>query len=61
MEVADAFGLITHAIDAGRAAHGYLVCGDLRGPCDELVDRLLRHLFPDAVAQIAAKSHPDVA
>lgn len=61
MEVADAFGLISRAIDAGRPANGYLVCGDLKGQCDALVDQILRKLFPDALAQIAAKSHPDVA
>ena len=61
MEVADAYSLIAHALDAGRAAHGYLVCGDLRGQCDALADRILRRLFPDALAQIDAKCHPDVA
>ena len=61
MEVADAYGLISRAIDAGRTAHGYLVCGDLKGGCDALVAQLLEKLFPDAHAQIAAKSHPDVA
>ena len=61
MDVAEAFDLIAHAIDAGRAAHGYLVCGDLRGQCDVLAGRILAKLFPDARAQIEAKSHPDVA
>jgi DNA polymerase-3 subunit delta' len=61
MDVAEAFDLIAHAIDAGRAAHGYLVCGDLRGQCDVLASRILAKLFPDARAQVEAKSHPDVA
>ena len=60
MEVAEAFRLISRAIDCGRVAHGYLVCGDLRGQCDELVRQVLEKLFPDARGQIAARSHPDV-
>ena len=61
MEVADAYSLISRAIDTGHAAHGYLVCGDLRGQCDALADRILRKLFPGELAQIDAKCHPDVA
>ena len=61
MEVDEAFSLIARAIDAGRAAHGYLVVGDLKGGCDILADRILKKLFPDAAAQIDLKSHPDVA
>ena len=60
MEPGEAFDLIARAIDAGRAAHGYLIAGDLRGGCAELVDRLLRFLFPDAPDQAAAGEHPDV-
>ena len=61
MEVDEAFSLISRAIDTGRAAHGYLVVGDLKGCCDVLADRILKKLFPDATAQIDSKSHPDVA
>ena len=61
MEVGEAFDLISRAIDAGRVAHGYLIAGDVRGNCSELVDRILRKLYPDAAEQIAAHSHPDVA
>ena len=61
MEVAEAYSLISRAIDSGHAAHGYLIVGDLRGGCDELADRILRKLFPDELAQVEAKSHPDVA
>ena len=61
MEVDEAFSLISRAIDTGRAAHGYLIVGDLRGGCDALADRILRKLFPDAAAQIESKSHPDVS
>ena len=61
MEVDEAFSLISHAIDSGHAAHGYLVVGDLKGGCDELTDRLLRKLFPNELEQIEAKGHPDVA
>ena len=61
MEVDEAVSLISRAIDAGRAAHGYLVVGDLKGGCDVLLDRILKKLFPDEIAQIDSKSHPDVA
>ena len=61
MEVDEAYSLIAHAIDTGRAAHGYLIVGDLKGGCDVLADRILRKLFPDELAQIEAKGHPDVA
>lgn len=61
MEIDEAFPLISRAIDAGRAAHGYLVVGDLKGGCDVLTDRILRKLFPEEVAQVEAKSHPDIA
>jgi len=61
MDVDAAFSLIAHAIDSGHAAHGYLVVGDLRGSCDVLADKILKKLFPGEVAQVEAKSHPDVA
>ena len=61
MEVAEAFSLISRAIDSGHAAHGYLLVGDLKGSCDVLADKLLNHLFPDSQSQIESKSHPDVA
>ena len=61
MEVDEAYSLISHAIDTGRAAHGYLIVGDLKGGCDALADRILRKLFPNELAQIDAQSHPDVA
>lgn len=61
MEVDEAFSLISRAIDTGHAAHGYLVVGDLKGGCDALTDRILKKLFPEAQAQIDARSHPDVS
>ena len=61
MEVADAYALISRAIDTGHAAHGYLVCGDLRGQCDALTERLLRKLFPNELAQVESRCHPDIA
>jgi len=60
MEVRDAFSLIARAIDAGTAANGYLVVGGVRGNAAELADLILRKLFPDALAQIEGKCHPDV-
>ena len=61
MEVADAFALISRAIATGHAAHGYLVCGDLRGQCDRLTDLVLGQLFPDQPEQAANHTHPDIA
>ena len=61
MEVDEAFSLISHAIDTGHAAHGYLIVGDLKGCCEPLADRILKKLFPNEAAQIDSKSHPDVA
>ena len=61
MEVADAYALISRAIDTGHAAHGYLVCGDLRGQCDALTERILRKLFPNELAQGESRCHPDIA
>lgn len=60
MEVAEALDLISRAVDAGRPASGYLVCGDLKGSCDRLVAGVLAKLFPGAESQITARSHPDV-
>ncbi len=60
MEVAEAFDLIARSIDAGAVANGYLLCGDLRGSCDELTNLILRKLFPDAPEQIERRCHPDV-
>lgn len=60
MEGRDAFSLIARAIDAGTAANGYLVVGGVRGNAAELADLILRKLFPDALAQVEGKCHPDV-
>ena len=60
MELGEAFNLISHAIDTGHAAHGYLIVGDVGGDASELADMILRKLFPDALAQLEAGSHPDV-
>ena len=61
MEVDDAYSLISRAIDSGHAAHGYLVCGDLRGQCDALTEMILRKLFPNEPAQVESRCHPDIA
>ena len=60
MDVSEAQPLISSAIDAGRAAHGYLIVGGVRGNAAELADLILQKLFPDALEQLAAHSHPDV-
>ncbi|MBQ0031554.1 MAG: hypothetical protein KBT68_02005, partial [bacterium] len=61
MEVDEAFSLISHAIDTGHAAHGYLIGGDLKDSCEPLADRILKKLFPDEGAQVESKGHPDIA
>lgn len=60
MEVAEAFSLISRAIDAGRAAHGYLIVGGVKTNAAELAELILRKLFPKEIAQLEAGSHPDV-
>ncbi len=60
MELGKAYELISAAIDAGRAANGYLIVGDLKAQGLALTDRLLRKLFPDRLEQIEKKCHPDV-
>ena len=60
MEVDTAFGLISRAIDSGRAAHGYLITGEVDGNCSELASRVLGKLFPDEESMVASGSHPDV-
>lgn len=61
MDVSEAYSLISRAIDTGHAAHGYLICGDLKGQCDVLTDRVLAKLFPEAPEQVANHAHPDIA
>ena len=60
MDVDEAFSLISRAIDTGHVAHAYLIVGDLSGGCEELAHRILLKLFPNAIAQVEAGSHPDV-
>lgn len=60
MDVEAAFDLISRAVDTGRAAHGYLVCGDLKGACAELTSRVLHRLFPDEPEQVDNRFHPDI-
>lgn len=59
MEVTEAFALISHAIDAGCAANGYLIRGDLDGNARELARKIIAKLFPD-LTLTATISHPDV-
>jgi DNA polymerase-3 subunit delta' len=60
LNLPEAYDLISRAIDGGHAAHGYLVCGELGGGCEELAGRLLLKLFPDEREQIERRCHPDV-
>lgn len=61
MDVAEAYSLISRAIDANRAAHGYLIAGDVRGNASELADMVLKKLFPDDTSQVETGTHPDIA
>ncbi len=61
MDTSYAFRLITQAIDSGRVAGGYLICGDLKEQGEDLVMRLLNYLFPETPDQVAGKTHPDIA
>lgn len=61
MEVAEAFDLISRAIDTHGKSGGYLVVGDVMGNTRELVNKILRKLFPGEETKIAAHNHPDVA
>ena len=60
MDVDRAYDLIARAIDGDRAAGGYLICGDLRGSCAELLERLLLKLYPGEEERIRQRNHPDV-
>lgn len=60
MDVAEAYTLIARAIDTGRAAHGYLIVGAVRGNAQELAAKILEKLFPNELDQVRAGSHPDV-
>lgn len=61
MELAEAVRLITRAIETESVAHGYLVCGDVKGNCLEFTDAVLGALYPAEPEKIAARIHPDVA
>ena len=61
MEVDRAYSLIAHAINSERVPGGYLVVGDVKGDCAELVDRIAAKLYPDDAERLAAHCHPDVA
>lgn len=58
--VHDAFEMVSRAIEGGHAAHGYLVCGDLKGGCMEFAELVLRKLFPESSTQVANRCHPDI-
>ncbi len=59
MEVSEAFALISHAIDAGCIANGYLIRGDLDGNARDLARQIIFRLFPD-LPRTGAISHPDI-
>ncbi len=61
MDINQAFSLISHALAASDSGRGYLLCGDVRGSCNELVNLVLARLFPGAEVQVRARTHPDLA
>ena len=60
MELDQADALIAHAIETGCAANAYLLVGDIHGACEELANRVLLRLFPEARDQVVSGAHPDV-
>lgn len=60
MDCDTAFDLIARAIDCGRPAHGYLVCGDVYENCLRLATHVLCHLFPGDEERVRAFTHPDI-
>lgn len=60
MEISEARSLISSAVTRGRAASGYLVCGDLRMQCAPLATAVLKELFPGQESKIDEKAHPDI-
>ncbi len=61
MDAHQAFLLISHALDVGRVAGGYLICGDLKEQGESLVMKILNHLYPETPDQVANQTHPDIA
>jgi DNA polymerase-3 subunit delta' len=59
MELDSAYSLISKAVREGRAAHGYLVVGGVRGLARELATLLLKELFPGTTDE-SLKTHPDI-
>ena len=60
MELSEAYNLISSAIDSGRVANAYLVCGDIARGGEELSRRILLKLFPGESEKIEKGAHPDV-
>jgi hypothetical protein len=60
MEISQAYSLISSAVQRGKAASGYLICGDLRSQCMELAQKILKELFPGEEAKIEERCHPDI-
>lgn len=60
MEISEAHSLISGAVARGKAASGYLICGDLRFGCSPLATAVLKDLFPGEEEKIEDKSHPDI-
>lgn len=54
METAEAFRLMSAAIDSGRANRGFLVCGDVPGSAEEFTRLVAEKLFG------RAEGHPDM-
>ena len=58
MELEEAYTLVSRALDEGRAAHGYLVVGDIRGEALEFAYRILEKLFGEE--RVRGRAHPDI-
>ncbi len=57
MDIEAAYNQVSSAIEAGRAAHGYIIVGAVRGAALELAQRILKDIFDSHVED---RANPDI-
>ena len=57
MDIEAAYNQVSSAIEAGRAAHGYIIVGAVRGAALELSQRILKDIFDSHVED---RANPDI-
>lgn len=62
MELSEAFSLISRALDGDQRSGGYIIAGDIKRNCYELVAKVLAKLYPGSpnVSQLPPE-HPDIS